>query len=148
MEPILLVAVFLFAAFLLVLALVAFFAYRVAARSKEGGVGAGGGCLFASLIGGLGLLGLIGFVVFAGILFARKAMQEHLQHRGNDVEFFEYDDFEAAPVPPEVPVEPAPPEVPEAPEAPKKPSKTGQGALDGAIDRGWAQHPDGDVKQY
>lgn len=172
MEPILLVAAVLYAAFLLVLAMVAFFAYRVAARSKEGGVGAGGGCLFATLIGGLGILGLIGFATFAGLVFARKAMQDHLHDRGDGVEFFTHDEVEAgdefeegepwegdaasraAPAAPEVPGEPAVPGVPEIPGAPaepgtpKKPSKQGKDALDGAFDRGWAQYPDPDVKQY
>ena len=178
MEPILLVAAVLYAAFLLVLAMVAFFAYRVAARSKEGGVGAGGGCLFATLIGGLGILGLIGFATFAGLVFARKAMQDHLHDRGDGVEFFTYDEFEAgdelesgdqfeegepaygdapsrtAPAAPEVPGDTTMPGVPEIPGAPaepgtpKKPSKQGKDALDDAFDRGWAQHPDPDVKQY
>jgi len=69
MAPTLVIAVLLFAGFLLVLALIAYAAFRVAAK-REGGIGAAGGCMLGAVLIGAAGFAFLGFTVAAGLLFA------------------------------------------------------------------------------
>jgi hypothetical protein len=127
MIPALVIAAVLFAGFLLVLALIGFAAYRFAVKREGAPMGAAGGCALAAVLLGAGLFAMVGFVVVAGLLFARHV---HLQERERG-STFEYELEE----PEEEPAE--------------EPTSEGD-VLDGALDRGWAQHPEkpGDVREY
>jgi len=80
MVPSLLIAVAIFVSFLVVLALIAFAAFRVAAKREGPGLGAAGGCALGAVLIGAGLFAMIGFIVLVGILFAHRA-QLHRESR-------------------------------------------------------------------
>ena len=81
MVPSLLLLTALFVSFLILLASIAFAAYRVVAKREGPALGAPGGCALAAVLLGIGLFAMIGFIVLIGILFAH-----HRELRGEAVE--------------------------------------------------------------
>ena len=90
MLPSLLIAVALFAGFLLVLGLIAFAAFRTSARREGPALGAAGGCALAAVLLGAAFFALIGFAVVTGVIFVHRAVQgspfEHLRIQSTEDE--------------------------------------------------------------
>ena len=79
-----LIAIALFAGFLLLLALLAFAAFRFTAKREGSPLGAAGGCALSAVLLGLGLMALIGFVILIGIFVVHryKLSQDFERHNG------------------------------------------------------------------
>lgn len=169
MEPAIVIALALFGAFLFLLAILGIVAYRLAARGREAPLGAAGGCLLACFLGGLALTGLIAFAVFAGLAFVGRELgnvewneiadriERHTGHGGHEQAPWPEPATPDQPPEPPKPTEPPEPEEPgepgrsdpaEPPKAPRTPEAEGAKALQKAFERGWAQHPDSDTREY
>ncbi|HUR26927.1 MAG TPA: hypothetical protein VM509_01965 [Planctomycetota bacterium] len=116
MVPSLMIAVAAFACFLIVLSVIAYAAFRVAAR-REAPLGVPGGCALAAVLLGMAFFAMIGLVVFLAVSFfhehpdgIRDGWRQHL-HEQDPFE----PHWEVAPAVPEpdAPSEPADAEEPE-----------------------------------
>jgi len=75
MLPSLLIAIALFAGFLLVLGLIAFAAFRLSARREGPALGAAGGCALAAVLLGAAFFALIGFAIVTSVVVVQRAVK-------------------------------------------------------------------------
>ncbi len=82
MLPSLLIAVAIFSAFLVVLALIAYAGYRFATKREGPVLGVAGGCALSAVLLGAAVIALIGFAIFAVLL---------MRHRENTFQYEQFD---------------------------------------------------------
>ena len=77
-----------FAGFLVVLALIAFAAFRFTAKREGSALGVAGGCALSAVMLGVALFALIGFIVLIGIGFAHssKARRQSAELRSSSTQ--------------------------------------------------------------
>ncbi|MEO6710780.1 MAG: hypothetical protein ABI054_06210 [Planctomycetota bacterium] len=94
MLPSFLIAVVLFACFLVVLALIGFAAFRFAARREGTPLGFLGGCAVTLVLLGAGFFALVGFAILVGVGFVidnRDEIEHHLRREFDSPTELEWD---------------------------------------------------------